>query len=143
MPEAPTFFLPTVKPEKQEAMYAELARICQSAMPIWTKRIYSLRFLHNGEEWTATVGRSLAGVRYRSVRRRGQRVDLRDSLSDPATVLAIFEGSPYMVATDHGLLRNVGSEWASPFMAGQPEGITYFSPSPSPVGARPPRRQKK
>jgi hypothetical protein len=59
--------------------------------------------------------------------------EVTDHLSDPATVLAIFPGHPghpglpALVVTDAAR----GSEWANPFMAGNPT-ITYFDP-PAPV----------
>ncbi len=134
MSDAPTFFVPMVNSEDQETTYAELARRSLCVLPSRAKRIYSIGFRSNGERWTATVGHTLRGVRYRTVRRRGERLDLEERLSNPATVLAIFEGSPYMVAKDHRILRNVGSEWVSPFMAGEPTSVTYFAERPSPPG---------
>ncbi len=137
MPEAPTFFVPIVKPEDQETAFSTLARLSFCPLPSRGKRIYSIGFRSNGERWTATVGQTLRGVRNRTVRRRGQRLDVEERLSDRATVLAIFEGSPYMVATDHRILGNVGSAWESPFMAGEPTSVTYFAESsdPSVAGA--------
>lgn len=127
MSDPPTFFVPLVKPEDQEAFYAKLAHLSMCPLPIRAKRIYSIGFRSDCERWTATVGHTLRGVRLRTARRRGARVEVEERLSDPATVLAIFEGSPYMVATDHLILRNVGSEWVNPFMAGQPTSISYFA----------------
>jgi len=135
MSEAPPFFVPIVKPEDQETVFSRLARLSSCALPSPRKRIYSITFRSNGERWTATVGQTLRGVRYRTVRRRGERSDIEERLSDPATVLAIFEGSPYMVATDHRILSNVGSAWESPFMAGEPTSVTYFAESPDPLVA--------
>jgi hypothetical protein len=129
MAEAPQFFVPApAKPDKQESAYAEFAKWCGRAVPGPESRIYSITFVHDGEEWTATVSESLRGKRIRSTRSRGVKVEREQPVSDPAVVLAIFEGLPYMVVTNHRLGgRNVGSAWENPFLAGQPKSVTYFS----------------
>jgi hypothetical protein len=128
MTEAPQFFVPAAKPDDQESVYAEFAKWCRRAVPGPERRIYSITFVHDGEEWTATVGESLRGKRLRSTRSRGVKVEHEQPVSDPAVVLAIFEGLPYMVVTNHRLGgRNVGSAWENPFLAGQPKSVTYFS----------------
>lgn len=127
MPNVPVFFVPWASPETQEADYAGLAKFSGVAVPPLANRVYSIAFEHDGEHWTATVGKPLLGVRYRTVRTRGQEVERRDPLHDPAVVLAIFEGYPYKVVTDHRLVRNVGSKWENPFFVGEPGSVTRFA----------------
>ena len=97
------------------------------SVPDVTKRIYSIRYTHDGAEWTATVGEELRGTRTRKRPRKEQVVEVTEQLSDPATVLAIFAGSPYMVTTN-ARLAGARSAWENPFMTGQPNSITYFDP---------------
>ena len=92
------------------------------------KRVYSITFVHNGERWTATVGESLRGKGFRTSRSRGMRIEREYPVSDPAIVMAIFPGIPYMVVTNHRMRgQRVGSAWENPFFAGEPESVTYFS----------------
>ena len=121
------FFVPAATPEKTEEVYASLAKMCHRSVPDATERIYSIRYTHDGAEWTATVREELRGTRTRNRRRKGQSVEVTEQLSDPATVLAIFAGTPYMVATN-ARLAGVRSAWENPFMAGQPNSVTYFDP---------------
>jgi hypothetical protein len=119
MGDSPSFFVPAADPDNEESVYAEFADWCGCSIPSRSKRVYSITFIHDGVEWTATVGEQLKGFeRGRSPRNR---------VSDPAFVLAIFPGNPYMVVTNHGIAENVGSEWVNPFLAGEPKSITYFS----------------
>ena len=50
------FFVPAATPDNQESVYAELARLSRCAVPPVERRIYSITYTHDGEEWTATVG---------------------------------------------------------------------------------------
>lgn len=128
MAEAPQFFVPAATPDNQESVYADFARWCGCPVPSLERRIYSITYVHDGEEWTATVGESLRGRRFRTTRSRGVKVEREQPVSDPAIVLAIFPGVPYMVVTNHRIGgRNVGSAWENPFLAGQPKSVTYFS----------------
>ncbi len=120
MPDAPDFFVPDVKPEDQERAYADLARRCNSNVPEPGRRVFSITYNHDGEEWTATVGKALRGIK----RAR--------HLSDPATVRAIFPGDPFFVVTDEGDPRSRGSRWVNPFMAGKPTSIIYFKAADTP-----------
>lgn len=108
-----TFFVPEIEPDAQEAAYADLAKFCEHVVP--DKRVYSITFMHDSEEWTATVGESLRGVRTKGKQKL--------MLSDPATVLAIFPGYPFKVVTNAWAVR---SAWENPFLAGNPTSITYF-----------------
>lgn len=128
MDEASAFFVPAATPDNQESVYEEFARWCNRTVPDQGRRIYSITFVHDGEEWTATVGESLRGRRFCTTRSRGVKIEREQPISDPAIVLAIFAGTPYIVVTNHLLGgRNVGSAWENPFFAGQPKSVTYFS----------------
>jgi hypothetical protein len=126
MSDEPNFFFPQVEPEKQEAAYAEVAAWSHQTIP--ERRIYSITYAHDGEEWTATVGEFMSGVRYRTRRSRGERIETKQHLSDSAMVLAIFPGVPFFVVTDSGGGR---SKWENPFMAGRPKKVKYFAVQPS------------
>jgi hypothetical protein len=117
MPLPPAFFIPGFPADEFETRYAALAEACHSAVPDPAERIYSITFGDDGDEWTATVGLPLAGVHRRTGR-----------VGDPATVLAIFPGTPFMVVTDYGVRDGVQSAFVNPFMAGQPTSVTYFTP---------------
>ena len=127
MAEAPAFFVPAATPDNVESVYAGFAKWCSRTVPAMDRRIYSITYVHDGEEWTATVGEPLRGIRHRTSRSRGKKIERTVHLSDPAVVLAIFPGDPYMVVTNQRLAGNVGSAWENPFLAGRPESITYFS----------------
>jgi hypothetical protein len=124
MAEAPVFFLPGATPDTEETLYAQFAKLCRSAVPSFDRRIYSITYMHDAVEWTATVGEPLSGTGRKTVRRRGQKIEQTTSHGDPATVRAIFAGVPYMVVTDGFRTR-----WANPFLAGKPHHVTHFSPS--------------
>jgi hypothetical protein len=107
MADTPAFFVPFATPEDQEEVYAGLAewahknyapvmRWKRDLLPPREQRIYSITFSRDDERWTATVGEKLRGERSRKPRRRGafQRVE---TLSDRATVLAIFPGDPCII----------------------------------------------
>lgn len=123
----PQFFVPATSAQNIDSVYAEFARMCSCAVPHPDRRIYSIIFSHDGERWTATVGETLSGVRTETKRQKGSVVERLQRLSDPAVVLAIFPGVPYMVVTNHGIAGNVGSRWTNPFLAGQPQSVEYFS----------------
>ena len=119
------FFVPNAHPGKDEDLYASLAKMAgRSPLPPG-ERIQSISWSHNGEEWVATVGEQLRGTKTQMRTRQKKRVEVTERLKDPATVLAIFPGSPYMVVTNLGL-DAVRSHWANPFMAGQPNSVRLF-----------------
>jgi hypothetical protein len=122
---APPFFVPDSKPGNDEEAYEELAAMCNRGVPARDARIYSITYAHDGTEWTATVGEQLHGIRRRTVRSRGRRVEREQPVSDSATVLAIFAGVPYVVVTNAGLTASVRSTWVNPFMAGIPKAIRH------------------
>ena len=113
--------------EQQESAYAGFAAWCGRAVPGHGRRIYSITYVHDGIEWTATVGETLRGVRHKTVTSRGVKRQQTSYASDQATVLAIFPGVPYFVVTSAELWANVRSGWVNPFMAGQPKSVTYFA----------------
>lgn len=57
----PSFFVPGVTPEYQETEYEKFAKWCSRTAPKIGSRIYSITYIHNDEEWTATVGKPLRG----------------------------------------------------------------------------------
>jgi hypothetical protein len=120
------FFVPAATDENIDEVYASFAEMCHRSVPPPDRRIYSIRFIHDGTEWTATVGEPLRGTRTRKRRRRGQNVEVTEQASDPATVLAIFAGTPFLVVTNAQPITGVVSAWVNPFMAGQPESVTFF-----------------
>jgi hypothetical protein len=67
---------------------------------------------------------SVHGERIASVGRRKAGMKVRD----PAVVLAIFPGVPWLVVTDARPVGTKLSAWVNPFMAGRPERFEYFSP---------------
>jgi hypothetical protein len=123
--ETPSFFIPSIDPVKQEELYADLAKWSNCVIPDPTKRIYSITFFHDSEEWTATVGKSLRGMRNYITRSRGKNIPHRKFLNDSAVVWAIFAGNPFRVVTDQGFTAR-SSIWANPFLVGNPNAIVYF-----------------
>ena len=130
MSEAPVFFVPAATAETQEFVYADFAKWCGVSVPPLGKRVASIVFKHNGDVWHATVGETMRGTKYSTHKVKGQRVERSQSLSDPALVLAIFPGSPFMVVTNHRIAEDVRSRWENPFLAGQPESIIFFAGQP-------------
>ena len=128
MENSPDFFVPYAKPDKQEQVYAELASLCNTKIPDVGKRIYSITFVHDGEEWIATVGEKLYGYKLKRKKTRysGSTSERFGSLNDSAIVLAIFPGNPFYVVTDSGSKEDRPSMWVNPFMAGKPEIVKYF-----------------
>lgn len=122
MAEIPAFFLPDATPDAAEAEYALLASRCGVAVPAPGKRVRSITFEHDGAEWTATVGETLRGTSRGSRRSRGLSIERTESLSDQATVRAIFEGDPFKVMTN-----GFRTQWANPLYAGKPRQVLYFS----------------
>ena len=110
MGDVPAFFVPETAPEEEESRYSDLAWLASRPVPSLEQRVFSITYVHDGEEWTATVGQRLR--------------------SDLATVMAIFPGTypgdSYVVVTQLG--QNGPSAWGYPcFLAGRPKFTTYFS----------------
>lgn len=123
---APKFFIPFADSDEQaERVYAGFAKSCATQVPEIGKRIYSITYAHNGSIWTATVGQQLSGTKTVTKGQGRSKVQRSHSVSDPATVLAIFAGNPYYVFTNGNL--SVRSSWENPFLAGQPGTVVRFS----------------
>ena len=123
---APSFFVPIGKPESQEDTFATLAAFAGRAAPSLGQRIYSISFRQDGADYVATVGESLHGVRKATTRSRGKAIERTVSVSDPATILAIFPGDPYKVVTDSLPFGNARSAWENPFCS-RPTSAVLFS----------------
>lgn len=123
MTEAPKFFVPAgADPDKYEEVFEALAGLHGFKPTPADRRIYSISFVHDGEEWTATVGERLRGVRLPNRRSRSKKPYYPQPLSDQAVVMAIFPGDPHKVLTDGAR----GSKWANPFMA-RAQSVKYFA----------------
>ncbi len=122
MREIPKFFVPDTAPSEYEAVYARLAESCGCTVPPVGQRVYSVVWIHSGEEWTATVGECLSGIR-RKKAARGKAASIVN-LGDPAKVQMIFPGrNTYRVVTNWAY----GSRWANPFLTGVPLSVTLFT----------------
>src|SRR5215470_5427933 len=126
MTDAPKFFVPAVADaDKHEEVFEALAGLHGLKPPPAERRIYSITFVHDGEEWTATVGERLHGITLPNPRSRSKKPQFPQPLFDQAVVMAIFPGTeqfPHKVLTDGA----PGSKWANPFMA-QAKSVTYFA----------------
>ena len=122
----PKFFIPNQSADDQESVYAQLAESVPVALPAPEKRIYSIRFRHDGIDWTATVGETLAGTSIKTVGRGTSKREVSSPVRDTALVVAIFSGNPFFVFTDGGLARGSRSAWQNPFMAGIPYEVSHF-----------------
>ena len=118
------FFIPEVDAGELEDVFSKLAELCHRPVPPIRERVRRITFVHDGEEWNAAVGRALRGHRVRVTRGKHGRRERPSPLSDPAIVLAIFPGDPYLVVTNGG--AGSGSRWANPFMAGIPTSVELF-----------------
>ena len=124
------FFVPAtenqVPGKTPEELHEALARACSVPVPPPTQRIASMTFVHDGIQYTSTVGQRLKGVRTRARKSHGR--EFYDSVPDGPVVVAIFAGSPYMVWLDAKPLssRSTGG-WMNPFMAtNDPRDTAYF-----------------
>lgn len=139
MIESPRFFVPDSTPEESEKKYAALAEWARSfgarcSVPELADRVYSIEFhASRGETWTATVGEMLQGIGPPKKKRPRRPPKLTDPLPrptkrrDPAVVLAIFPGDPFVIVTSHGLPKRVGSEWENPFYESKPIKVVRFA----------------
>lgn len=121
----PTFFMPGALESRDEAAYETVAKFCSRSPHPMAERIYAIKFDHDGIEWTATVGKRLEGEK--PVRMKSGSVGI--PLSDPATVVAIFGGTPYVVATSARPIGDARSAWENPFFASRPKSIVRFRQS--------------
>ena len=131
----PTFFVPTAMPTDgtNEEKFARLANFARQRVPLLNERIYSITFDADGvlAEWTATVGKTLRRGKRLATRSKRKyepipRPERMQPLSDPATVLAIFQGDPYIVVTNSRIDPEIRSTFENPFFAGQPKSVVRF-----------------
>ena len=117
---APAFFVPqlTAAADSPQMTYAELAALAGRPVPADNERVYSITYVHDGEEWTSTVGETGTGERRVTVGRGANKRERVERLSDGARVLAIFAGDPYVVVTNHLPGVGVKTDWANPFYVG-------------------------
>ena len=120
----PGFCVPGVTEDKAEEVFEALAKFAGRPVPPPEERVYRIEWIHDGERWTAEVGRQLHGERIAKVGRK----KAGKWVSDPAKVQAIFASMPWLVVTDARPLGTVRSAWVNPLMAGQPAKVEYFSP---------------
>ena len=107
------FFVPDV--DNSENAWEFLRQRCNA--PSSERRVYSLRFNHDGDQVTATVGQPLS-VRHPIARRSKRWSQWGENFDPPrfdAKVIAIFEAEPYLV----WLHPDGRTQWANPFMVGQ------------------------
>ena len=126
MNDTPAFYVPYAKPENLEGVYAAFAKMCSKPIPPMSERVFSSDFTHISIDWTATVGQTLTGKGWSRKRSKNGAYDKRVFAADPALVLAIFPGVPFIVVTNHRLVGSVGSTWENPFFAGSPTHVEYF-----------------
>lgn len=124
MNSAPSFFVPGCEAAQADERYAAWAVAHQRVILPPAERIYSISFDHDGENWTATVGQRLSGIK------RGLKngKPTQKSLADLAVVQAILPGNPYIVYTNKGLVVGVRSSWENPFFA-RASSVTKFGAS--------------
>jgi len=122
------FFVPGTSREEGELVYARLAAGCGREVPLSSDRIHEIHWTQDSDSWVAVVGETLRGQRVRVRRRGGDYIEISDPLHDPATVRAIFPGTPFMVVTDARRLGSFVSYWNNPFAAAQPTHIVKFDP---------------
>lgn len=152
MAQAPAFFLPPIahyNASEQDAAYLLIAEKC--GRPVPAQRVYSITFRHDSDYWSATVGEKLTGSKTQQVGppdekdepvepdetdepdekdetdEAGNSTEQTTQLSDKATVVAIFPGTPYLVVTDSGIISGGRTNWENPFYAPAPTSVTYFS----------------
>jgi hypothetical protein len=121
--EEASFFFPILDADKHEDAYAIFAKLYGRIVPLPEKRIYSISFIQDGTYWVATVGKSLKGERHPTPRREAGKAEDSQQISDPAVVLVIFEGHPFLVVTN-----GHRTQWANPFYVASPTSIQYFAP---------------
>jgi hypothetical protein len=118
----PEFFVPFVEPQNQEASYQEIAKFIGAAPRPLAERIYSMTWRHDGVVWTATVGEKLRGVATITTGRGRDRREREVPRSSDDTVLAIFPGSPGLIAHD-----NKSKLWNLPILTGEAISSVRFS----------------
>lgn len=98
-----------------EAAYCRLAELAGAVPAEPGRRIRRVAFKVARESWTAEVGQKMSGTRPDHRRRKGEFVTTTEKLWG-ATVLAIFEGTPFTIVTDE-----------EPVAVDKPSRIAYFT----------------
>lgn len=100
------FFLYGAKPGMDETAYKAISR--DNFEPVPGSRIARIRFVHDGDVFTATVGSHVDPIDHRSLK------------TDTAIVRAIIPGQPYYVYTTKAEEGGPAgrSRWENPFMVG-------------------------
>ena len=128
MPVNPAFFVPAVPDDEQESRYVQWAEQFRVPVPSLERRVYSITWVHNStDQWVVTVGECLTGRRTITEGRGSRKRERTIAINDPARVLAIYPGVPYVVKTDSGASVNSRTSWENPFAAGNPSRVEYFS----------------
>lgn len=117
----PEFFIPFVEAENQEEAYRQIAAHIGAAPRALGDRIYSMTWRHDGVVWTATVGETLKGTATVTTGRGRDRREREVPRSTNDTVLAIFPGSPGLIAHD-----GKSGYWNMPILTGEPLGMVRF-----------------
>ncbi len=124
----PAFFLPRAADDEQaERLYEALAEFAACEPAPRGGRVRSIAFTQDGVRWVAAVGEELRGERTTSTLRRGELVERTEAFADPARVLAVYPGAPYVVVTDAPPITGTVSAWANPFPA-SPDEVVLFDP---------------
>ncbi len=124
----PAFFLPRAADDEQaERLYEALAEFAACEPAPRGGRVRSIAFTQDGVRWVAAVGEELRGERTTSTLRRGELVERTEAFADPARVLAVYPGAPYVVVTDAPPITGTASAWANPFPA-SPDEVVLFDP---------------
>jgi hypothetical protein len=118
--------MPGFDDDKAEEAFTALAKFAGTPVPRPEDRVYRIEFVHDGERWTAEVGKELHGEELPNPRSKKQRT-WTPKVSDPAVVQAIFPGVPFFVVTDRRPIGKARSKWENPFMAGRPSRVDYFA----------------
>jgi hypothetical protein len=127
MPCVTAFFLPRATDDEQaERLYEALADFAGCEPAPRGQRVRSIAFTLDGATWVAEVGEELCGRRTTQQLRRGELIERTEELGDPARVLAVYPGTPFLVVTDASPITGTPSEWANPFTT-QPDEVTLFA----------------
>ncbi|GBH30618.1 hypothetical protein [Sphingobium xenophagum] len=118
----PAFFVPKCDAEKQDEQYVEWAQKVHGGVAAPDRRIYSITWRADGVEWTATVGEELRGVETITKGRGRMKREMTVPRHTNDTVLAIYEGDPFIIVHD-----SASRTWNWPIYAGRPSSVVRFS----------------
>lgn len=118
----PTFFVPMVEADEQEAAYVDMAHFAGAVVQPLDNRVFSITWKHDGVMWTATVGEQLKGVETITKGRGRDKRYFEVPRHTADTVLAIYAGVPFLVMHD-----NKSRYWNVPILTGEPARIVKFT----------------